>query len=78
MASPSQSTEPDNEDDARATYAGAKRRIAALEQQLQDLRNAGGKRRAYVPLNISHYAKPDTSATEISPPMLRKAALSVV
>lgn len=39
---------PDNtEDELRATYAGAKRRIAALEQQLQTLLEAGSKRKSY-------------------------------
>lgn len=34
------------DDDAsiKATYAGAKRRIAALEQQLKDLQEAGTKK----------------------------------
>jgi hypothetical protein len=36
------------EDNMRATYAGAKRRIAALEEQLQNLRDAGSKRKLYV------------------------------
>lgn len=35
------------EDGLRATYSGAKRRIAALEQQLEDLRSAGAKRKSY-------------------------------
>lgn len=40
---------PDNiPDELRATYAGAKRRIAALEQQLQTLLDAGSKRKLYV------------------------------
>jgi hypothetical protein len=38
----------DCEDGIRATYAGAKRRIAALEQQLQNLKDAGSKRKLYV------------------------------
>lgn len=38
-----------NEDysDAQAIYAGAKRRIAALEQQLEDIKNTGPRRRSY-------------------------------
>lgn len=35
------------EDELRVTYAGAKRRIAALEQQLQTLLEAGTKRKSY-------------------------------
>jgi hypothetical protein len=34
------------EDSLRVTYAGAKRRIAVLEQQLQVLHEAGTKRKA--------------------------------
>lgn len=37
---------PQTEDSLRATYAGAKRRIAVLEQQLQVLHEAGTKRKA--------------------------------
>ena len=37
----------ESDDDLRATYAGAKRRIAALEQQLEDLQNADNKRKSY-------------------------------
>ena len=33
------------EEDLCATYSGAKRRIAALEQQLEDLQNASAKRK---------------------------------
>ena len=36
------------EDSFRATYAGAKRRIAVLEQQLQALHEAGTKRKSWV------------------------------
>lgn len=32
----------------QATYAGAKRRIAALELQLQNVQEAGSKRKSYV------------------------------
>lgn len=32
----------------RVTYAGAKRRIAALEQQLKTLQEIGTKRKSYV------------------------------
>lgn len=40
--------QPDSADEIlRATFAGAKRRIAALEQQLEDLRNAGSKHKSY-------------------------------
>jgi hypothetical protein len=38
-------TNPDPEESLRATYAGAKRRIATLEKQLQELQEAGPKRR---------------------------------
>jgi len=34
------------EDDFRAIYSGAKRRIAALEQELVNLQNAGAKRKS--------------------------------
>lgn len=38
-----------NEDEElRATYAGARRRIAALEQQLQAYSEVGSKRKSYV------------------------------
>jgi predicted nucleic acid-binding Zn-ribbon protein len=40
-------TDQHEEEDLRATYSGAKRRIAALEEQLEDLRNAGTKRKSY-------------------------------
>lgn len=46
-----QNSTPDqanNENDMRATYVGAKRRIATLEEQLQNLRDAGSKRKSYV------------------------------
>lgn len=38
----------DNADSLRATYAGAKRRIANLEQQLKTMQEAGTKRKSYV------------------------------
>jgi hypothetical protein len=38
----------DEESSSHALYAGAKRRIATLEQRLQDLRNASTKRKLYV------------------------------
>jgi hypothetical protein len=37
--------EEDRDIDIRAVYAGAKRRIAALEQQLQNIKDAVPKRR---------------------------------
>lgn len=37
---------PEESEDLRVTYAGAKRRIAALEQQLEDLQNADNKRKS--------------------------------
>jgi hypothetical protein len=39
---------PDGEEDTdiHAVYAGAKRRIAALEQQLQNIKDAGPKRKS--------------------------------
>jgi len=40
--------DPQTEDSLRATYAGAKRRIAVLEQQLQALHEAGTKRKSQV------------------------------
>ena len=43
MASATGTTSQD--EDMLATYAGAKRRIAALEQQLQDMQRAGSKRK---------------------------------
>ena len=46
-----QNSTPDqanNENDMRATYTGAKHRIAALEEQLQNLRDVGSKRKSYV------------------------------
>lgn len=45
-----------NEDDVllRTTYAGAKRRIAALEQQLKTLQEAGTKRKSCVGLLRFH------------------------
>lgn len=36
----------------QATYAGAKRKILALEMQVQNLQEAGSKRKSYV--NSSH------------------------
>lgn len=48
--------QPDSADESlRATYSGAKRRIAALEQQLEDLRNAGSKHKSYrtIPRSIA-------------------------
>lgn len=51
---PSYEQNPVNEDDApdslRATYAGAKRRIATLEEQLKNLQEAGTKRKSCVKL----------------------------
>lgn len=38
----------DNADSLRATYAGAKCRIATLEQQLKTMKEAGTKRKLYV------------------------------
>lgn len=38
----------DKDEELRATYAGAKRRIAALEQQLQAYAEVGNKRKSYV------------------------------
>lgn len=37
----------DDTEELRATYAGAKRRIAALELQLQNYQEAGNKRKKY-------------------------------
>lgn len=37
-----------DDEQLRATYAGAKRRIAALELQLQTYQEAGSKRKKYV------------------------------
>jgi hypothetical protein len=45
----SASNQEDGEDPIRATYAGAKCRIAALEEQLQNLWDAGAKRKSQVP-----------------------------
>lgn len=42
------SQQPDGDEELRATYAGAKRRIAALELQLKNYLEAGDKRRSYV------------------------------
>jgi hypothetical protein len=36
----------DEEESLRATYAGAKRRIAALEQQLQALQDVGKRQKS--------------------------------
>ena len=36
----------EHEEDIRATYAGAKRRIAALQQQLQEFKDVGVKRKS--------------------------------
>lgn len=48
MTTGSQIESSDNTgNELRATYAGAKRRIAALEQQLQGLLDAGNKRKSY-------------------------------
>lgn len=44
----------DNESNIHATYAGAKRRIAALELQLEELRNTGTKRKSCVPLHLAY------------------------
>lgn len=38
----------DKDEELRATYAGARRRIAALEQQLQAYAEVGNKRKSYV------------------------------
>jgi hypothetical protein len=46
MASSTHPGQPDNED-ILATYAGAKRRIAALEQQLESLQDTSAKRKSY-------------------------------
>jgi hypothetical protein len=53
MASAAENRGGDNDLEDRdmiraTTYAGAKRRIAALEQQLQDLTEAGAKRKRYI------------------------------
>lgn len=50
MGSLSNPTNPAEETSTtlQATYAGAKRRIAALEQQVQNLQEAGSKRKSYV------------------------------
>jgi hypothetical protein len=49
--------QPDSADESlRATYSGAKRKIAALEQQLEDLRNAGSKHKSYVPFIIARWS----------------------
>lgn len=45
MASPDSQADPNLEDDLPATYAGAKRRIAALEQQIKTLQEAGSKKK---------------------------------
>jgi hypothetical protein len=36
-----------DDDNLRTTYAGAKRRIAALEEQLQNMKDAGSKCKSY-------------------------------
>jgi hypothetical protein len=46
MALQASGDQQDNEGDMRATYAGAKRRIAALEQQLENLWDTGAKRKS--------------------------------
>lgn len=38
----------DEDEELRATYAGARRRIAALEHQLQAYAELGNKRKSYV------------------------------
>jgi hypothetical protein len=43
---PVPNTEDEGESNLTAVYAGAKRRIAALEQQLQNLKDAGVKRKS--------------------------------
>lgn len=40
--------EGNEDEELRATYAGARRRIAALEQQLQAFSEIGNKRKSYV------------------------------
>jgi hypothetical protein len=41
------SADQHDNDEIHVTYAGAKRRIAALEQQLKDLQTAGTKQKLY-------------------------------
>jgi hypothetical protein len=43
MALQASGDQQDNEGDMHATYAGAKRQIAALEQQLKNLQDTGAK-----------------------------------
>jgi len=38
------------DEDIHATYAGAKRRIAVLEQQLESLQDTSAKRKSYDPI----------------------------
>jgi len=45
---PSPTPEDLQDEQIAATYAGAKRRIAALEQQLRTLQEGGPKRKSYV------------------------------
>lgn len=45
----------DDDDELRATYAGAKRRIAALELQLQTYAEAGTKRKSYVIISFYRF-----------------------
>ena len=44
---------PDDEDPVRVAYAGAKRRIAALEDKLQALQEEGTRRKSQVLCTIS-------------------------
>lgn len=48
---PDPETEPNT---LQATYAGAKRRIAALEQQLVNLQEAGSQRKKHVACIYEH------------------------
>lgn len=54
MGSLSNATHQTEESNAtlQATYAGAKRKIAALELQLQNVQEAGRKRKLYVDLVV--------------------------
>lgn len=49
---PAGQTPGSNEDELQATYAGAKRRIAALELQIQNYADAGNKRKSYVLMRL--------------------------
>jgi hypothetical protein len=42
-----------DENNIRVMYAGAKRRIATLELQLEELRNTGAKQKSCVPLRLA-------------------------